>query len=193
MGGGRELYLRANSSYVRINEGNWSHLTSASSPEAVWSEGRNSHFKILADAINSSELEIMGSERIDGIEAYKLNISAGSSDCEEIYSMALSSANWLMRYPELMPFIDRNAIEKTAKIEKLVWISKESYLPIKYQKRVSFRMVPEAVGAMDYEIGKMRLFNKSVQLGEVSVELKSIDAYYNFNKSVEIRLPKEAF
>ncbi len=189
--GSRELYLMGNSSYVRLNEGNWSNLTSPSSAEAVWSGGRNSHIKILADAINSSELEIMGSEMIDGAMAYKVNISAGSSDYEEIYGIATSSANWLMRYPELMPFIDRAAIKKTAEIEKLVWISKESYLPIKYQKRVSFRMIPEAVGSMDAEAGKMRMFNKSVQMGEVGIELVSIDTYYDFNRPVEMILPKE--
>ena len=85
--GSRELYLMGNSSYVRLNEGNWSNLTAPSSAEAVWGGGRNSHVKILADAINSSELEIMGSERIDGAMAYKINISAGSSDYEEIYSI----------------------------------------------------------------------------------------------------------
>jgi hypothetical protein len=187
--GSRELYLVGNSTYVRVNEGNWSHLTSPSSSEAVWGGGRNSHIKILADAINSSELEIIGSERIDGALTYNVNISAGSLDYEEIYSIATSSANWLMRYPELMSFIDRNAIEKTAKIEKLVWISKESYLPIKYQKRVSFRMIPEAVGSLDAETGKMRLFNMSVQMGEVGIELVSVEDYYDFNKNMEIAPP----
>ena len=43
---------------------------------------------------------------------------------------------------------------------------------------------------MDYETGKMKLFNKSVQLGEVSVDLESIDLYYDFNKSVDIGLPR---
>jgi len=188
----RELYLMGNSSYVRLNEGNWSNLTSPSSAEAVWSGGRNSHIKILADAINSSELEIMGSEMIDGAMAYKINISAGSSDYEEIYSIAASSANWLMRYPELMPFIDRAAIKETAEIEKLVWISKESYLPIKYQKRVSFRMIPEAVGSLDAEAGKMKLFNKSVQMGEVGIELLSVENNYDFNQTVEIAPPEVA-
>ena len=188
--GSRELYLMGNSSYVRVNEGNWSHLTAPSSAEAVWSGGKNSHVKILADAINSSELEIMGLEMIDGAMAYKLNISPGSSDYEEIYSIAASSANWLMRYPELMPFIDRAAIKETAEIEKLVWISKESYLPITYQKRVSFKMIPEAVGSLDAETSKMRLFNKSVQMGEVGIELVSVENYYDFNDSVEIDLPK---
>jgi hypothetical protein len=190
--GSRDLYLMGNSTYVRLNEGNWSHFTSLSSAETIWGQGRNSHVKILAEDINRSGVEIMGSERVDGVESYKLNISAGSSDYEEIYSMAASSANWLLRYPELMPFVDRAAIKKTAEIEKLVWISKDSYLPVKYQRRMSFRMTPEAVGNLDAETGKMRLFNKSVQLGEVSVELKSVDRYYEFNKSVEINLPKGA-
>ena len=91
-----------------------------------------------------------------------------------------------------MPFIDRAAIGETAAIDKYVWISKESYLPIKYQRSISFKMTPEVVGAMDYETGKMKLFNKSVQLGEVSVDLESIDLYYDFNKSVDIGLLADA-
>ena len=92
-----------------------------------------------------------------------------------------------------MPFIDRAAIKETAEIEKLVWISQESYLPIKYHKRMSFRMIPEAVGSLDAETGNMRLFNKSVQMGEVGIELTSVETYIDFNKPVQISLLEEDF
>ncbi len=187
-----DLYQIGNSTYVKRNNGNWTHMRSSRSDEAILGEGRNSHVKILAEAINGSQAEIIGMEKVEGADAFKLKVMAGGSDYGELYNIAQASANWIMRYPELMPFIDHSAINRTAAIDKYVWISRESYLPVKYQRSISFMMNPEAVGALDPETGKMRLFNKSVQLGEVSVDLESIDLYYDFNKSVDIGLLADA-
>lgn len=187
-----DLYQIGNSTYVKRNNGNWTHLRSSRSSDAIWGVGRNSHVKTLAEAINGTQAEIIGMDKVEGADAYKLKVMAGSSDYGEMYNIAQASANWIMHYPELMPFIDHSAINRTAVVDKYVWISRESYLPVKYQRSISFRMTPEAVGALDSETGKMRLFNKSVQLGEVSVDLESIDLYYDFNKSVDIGLLADA-
>jgi hypothetical protein len=77
-------------------------------------------------------------------------------------------------------------------MEKLVWISKATYLPVKYQSIMSFKMTPLIIGGMDPKTGQMKRFNQSVRLGEVSVDLETTDLYYDFNKSIEINPPEEA-
>ena len=98
--GSVDLYQIGNSTYVKRNNGNWSHLRSSRSSEAIWGEGRNSHVKILAEAINGSQAEIIGMERVEGTDAYKLKVMAGSSDYGEMYNIAQASANWIMHYPQ---------------------------------------------------------------------------------------------
>ena len=93
------MYQIGNSTYVKRNNGNWSHLRSSRSSEAIWGEGGNSHVKILAEAINGSQAEIIGMERVEGTGAYKLKVMAGSSDYGEMYNIAQASANWIMHYP----------------------------------------------------------------------------------------------
>lgn len=77
-------------------------------------------------------------------------------------------------------------------MEKSVWISKENYLPVKYQSKMSFKMSPRIIGALDSNTSLMRMFNQSVPLGNVSLSSESIEIYYDFDRPVEISPPPEA-
>ena len=79
--------------------------------------------------INQSQVEAIGSESIDGEDAYKLNIVTGSADYDNLYNIAFSIAAKLTQYPMLMPSINRTELNETGKMEKTVWISKKTYLP----------------------------------------------------------------
>jgi len=92
----------------------------------------------------------------------------------------------------LMPSINRTEFNKTSAIEKYVWISKDTYLPVKYQSSSSFNMTPELIAGMDPTTGQMKMFNQSVRLGEISVSIETSDLYYDFNKQTDIVLPSEA-
>jgi hypothetical protein len=98
----------------------------------------------------------------------------------------------LAQYPLFMPSINSTELNESSKMENLVWISKETYLPKMFQSSMSFKITPVIVGGMDRNTGEMKRFNQTTWLGEVSVNIETIDLYYGFNKPVEITPPEVA-
>jgi hypothetical protein len=186
------VFQVGNSTYVKGEDGKWTHLKDPRTAEDIWGLGDNNQVRSLAETINSSSAEIVGSESIDGIDAYKLKIITGSADDEGLYNAAFSIAAQLTQYPMLMPYINRSELNATGSMEKLVWISKESYLPVKYQSNMAFEMTPEIIGGLDSNTGQMKMFNQSVRLGKVSAVIETSDLYFGFDKPVEAALPAEA-
>jgi len=187
-----DVYQIGNSTYVKDEKGQWTHLEDPRPAEEIWGQGNNNQVKALAEMLNQSQTEDMGSEIVDGVDTYKLKILTGKGDYDNLYNTAFSMAARLTQYPLFMPSIDRAELNETAKMEKLIWISKDDYLPKKYQSSVSFKITPEIIGSLDPDTGQMKLFNQSVRLGEVSVSVETTDLYYDFNKPMDIVPPAEA-
>ena len=187
-----DVYQIGNSTYVKDEKGQWTHLKDPRSAAEIWGEGNNNQVRNLAEMINQSQTENVGSETVDGVDTYKLKILTGKGDYDNIYNTAFGTAARLTQYPLFMPSINSMELNETAKMEKLIWISKDDYLPKKYQSSLSFKMTPEIIGSLDPNTGQMKMFNQSVRLGEVSVSVETTDLYYDFNKPVDITPPAEA-
>jgi hypothetical protein len=181
-------YLIGNYTYIDEN-GKWTHLKDTREANEIWGNGNNSQVSLLAKKIQQSQVEIVGSEVIDGEDTYKLKIQAGSGDYNNLYSAALGIAAKLAKYPLFIAAIDSTEVNRTSQMSMLVWISKDTYLPKKYQSNVSFNMTPMIVGSTDPKTGQIMQFNQSVLLGEVSVDLETTNLYYDFDKPIEISLP----
>jgi len=91
-----------------------------------------------------------------------------------------------------MPQIDRAELNETGKIEKSIWISKSTYLPVKYHSLMSFTVTPSIVGALDINTSQMTMFNESIGMGAIDVRIETSDVYYDFDKQVGIAPPAEA-
>ena len=188
---GAEVYLIGNTTYIQ-QDGNWTHLIDPRSAEEVWSEDRNNQVLSLARTFNLSELEDMGSESVEGEEAYKFRIVTGSADETNLFNVAFAVAAKVTQYPLNLPSINRSELNETARMEKAIWISKQSLLPVKYESEISFTMTPEIIGAMNLSTGQMEMFNQSTTLGEISVSVKTSDRFYDFDKPMSITVPEEA-
>lgn len=187
-----DIYQIENSTYVNGDDGSWTAVLSPISSDEIWDQASNNYVRVMAEAINSSQAEIIGSERIEGIDTYKLNLLIEESDHENLYAAAQGLAHQLTEYPTFMPSINRTEFNETVVMEKSVWISKESFLPVKYHRLMSFKMTPYVIGALDSETSLMRMFNQSVRLGNVSVVSETIETYTGFNETLEISPPREA-
>ena len=188
---GAEVYLIGNSTYIQ-QDGNWTHLIDPRTAEEVWSGDRNNQVLSLARTFNLSELEDMGSESVEGEEAYKFRIVTGSADETNLFNVAFAVAAKVTQYPLNLPSINRSELNETARMEKAIWISKQSLLPVKYESEISFTMTPEIIGAMNLSTGQMEMFNQSTTLGEISVSVKTSDRFYDFDKPMSITVPEEA-
>ncbi|MDD1750127.1 MAG: hypothetical protein LUO89_09660 [Methanothrix sp.] len=187
-----DVYQIGNSTYVNDESGNWTRLVDPRSKQEVWGKDKNNQVKAIAETFNLSVTEDLGSEAINGEDAYKLKVVTGSGDFINLDNAAFAIAAKLTQYPVYLPSVNRTELNETGKIEKTIWISKKSYLPMKYQSVMSFSMTPEVIGAMDPNTGQMNMFNQSIRLGEISVSIATDDLYYDFDKPTEIILPEQA-
>ncbi|MDD2835641.1 MAG: hypothetical protein PHY05_05770 [Methanothrix sp.] len=186
------VYQIGNSTYVYDESGNWTHLADPRSKQEVWGPDRNNQVKAIAATFNLSTTEDLGSEAISGEDAYKLKIVTGSGDQINLQNAAFAIAAKVTQYPMYLPSVNRTELNETSKIEKTIWISKKSYLPVKYQSTMSFTMTPEIIGALDPNTSQMKMFNQSIRLGEISVSIVTDDLYSDFNKPTDITLPEQA-
>jgi hypothetical protein len=186
------IYQIRNSTYVQEDDGSWTHLLDPSPDEKIWSAGSNNQVKALAESINQSSLEILGSEKIDGQDCYKVRLKTGPSELYDVYNIAFSVAIKLVKYPPLVPSLNSTELNESAKIEKLAWISKDSYLIRRYQNMMSFKMTPILIGSLDPATGQMKRFNQSIRLGETDVSIETVDLFYDFNQPMQIAPPEEA-
>jgi len=172
--------------------GNWTHLQDPRSGEEIWGQGKNNKVKAMAEMFNKSRTEEAGSEIIDGEDTYKLKIVTGSGDYDNLYGIAYNIAAQLTQYPMFMPAVNKTELNETGKIEKTIWISKSTYLPVKYQSLTSFQMTPEIIGELDLNTSQMEMYNQSRRLPPVSISIETNDLYYDFDKPVVLTLPAEA-
>jgi len=186
------VYQIGNSTYVRDGSGKWTRLVDPRAAQEIWGEGNNNQVKALAEKINQSQVEVVGSEKIEGVDSYKLKITPGSGEFYNLYNTAFGVAAKLTQYPMFVPSINSTELNESSKMEKLIWISKETYLPTKYQSSLSFDMTPIIIGGMDPNTGNMIRFNQSMKLGEISVNIETTDAYTGFDTPLQIAPPEEA-
>jgi len=188
-----DFYQIGNSTYMKNESDNWTHLVDPRSKQEVWGGmDENNQVKVIAETFNLSTTEDLGSEAINGVDAYKLKIVTGIGDYINLYNTSLAIAAKLTQYPMYLPSVNRTELNETGKIEKTIWISKKAYLPVKYQSLMSFSMTPEIIGTIDPNTGQMKMFNQSIRLGEIWFAIDTSDLYYDFNKKVDITPPKEA-
>lgn len=187
-----DFYLIGNSTYMDDGSGNWTHLVDPRQAEEVWGPDRNNQIKALAGTFNLSTTEGISTESVNSEDAYKLKIVPGDEDNISLFNTAFAIAAKVTQYPLFLPSLNRSELNETGKIEKTIWISKSSYLPVKYESFMSFTMTPELIGAVDPSSGKATMFNQSVQLGAISVAIKSADLYYDFDRSLDITPPMQA-
>ncbi|MDM7934030.1 MAG: hypothetical protein QUS08_01400, partial [Methanothrix sp.] len=138
-----EVYQIGNSTYMRDERGYWTHLVDPRPAGEIWSS--SNQVRTLAETLNQSDLEIVGTETVDGVEAYKLRIRLADADYTGLYNAAFGIAARLTQYPLFMPSINSTELNRTISMEKFVWISKESFLPVRYSSSMSFKMTPEPV------------------------------------------------
>ncbi|MFZ3148069.1 MAG: HEAT repeat domain-containing protein [Methanothrix sp.] len=188
-----DFYQIGNSTYKKNEIGNWTHLVDPRPEQDVW-EGmdENNLVKVIAKMFNQSKTEDLGSEAVNGVDAYKFKIVTGIRDYINLYNTSFAIAAKVTQYPMYLPSVNRTELNETGKMEKTIWISKKSYLPVKYQSLMSFSMTPEIKGAIDPNTGQMKMFNQSIRMGEISFAIDISDLYYDFNKKVDITPPKEA-
>jgi hypothetical protein len=164
-----EVYMKGDTMYTKV-DGNWTKMPGM--PEVMWDQ--QNQVKSQAELLNASEIELVGSEKVNGEDAYKVKVVPDTETFTAILNQQIGS----------MPLYTMNMTEifEETETEWTTWISKGSHLPLKTQ--VALEMTITA-GMMGVPVGEM---------GEIDMEIESDSTvvYSNYNEPVVIEVPQEA-
>lgn len=184
-------YNIGNITYTKMDGGNWTQLKDPTPESTLWASGRYNALKSRAQYINESQLNIAGSEAVDGKDCYKLNLITNST----VYNQTLTNAVDSIVFP-FVANLNMTSLGKNSNIEALAWVEKDSGLIRKYEYMLRLSVVPELVGVINISSNQIMMFNQTVRQSikpvEVSIDINNLERYYDFNQPMNITPPKEA-
>ena len=164
-----EMYMKGDTMYTNI-DGNWTKMPGM--PEEMWDQ--QNQVKTQAELLNASEIELVGSEKVNGEDAYKVRVVPDTETFTMILNQQLGS----------MPLYTMNMTEifEESEMEWTTWISKESHLPLKNQVALDLTLTADMMGLPVGEMGDV----------EMEIESDSTVIYSNYNEPIVIEVPEEA-
>ena len=164
-----EMYMQNDTLYTNT-DGNWTKMPGM--PEEMWDQ--QNQVKVQAELLNASEIELAGSEKVNGEAAYKVRVVPDMDTFMMILNQQMGS----------MPLYAFNMTEifEESEMEWTTWISKESHLPLKTEVSMELTLTSDL---MNLPVGEM---------GDIEMEIKSDSTvvYSNYNEPVDIVVPEEA-
>lgn len=143
-------------------------------PEGTW--GEMNQLQPQVDMLSMAELEVLGSETINGTDCYVLRIVA---DEELIWELVMQQMNTVGGE---IPEIDEEFMKDIWRdISMKQWIAKDTYLLVRTEMDLVMEMSSDAMGLPEVE-------------GEFAIDLSMyMDMrIYDYNQPVSIELPPEA-
>ncbi|MDM7912040.1 MAG: hypothetical protein QUS09_02995, partial [Methanotrichaceae archaeon] len=169
--GRSETYILNDTVYMGV-DGNW---TSFKLPNADLIWDRQNMVKNQAELLNNSEIELLGSENLDGQDTYKVKVVPDM----ETYSVVLSE-----QVGSVLPVAVLNISEmfRNSTLEWTSWITKDTHLLKKNEVQMNLVVTPESMGLPTNQTGDF----------EMRVDAASTIIFSDFNQPVEIILPEGA-
>jgi hypothetical protein len=163
-------YLINDTVYLRL-DGNWTSLPIPFSND-VWSQQNT--IEQQAEMLNSSNVTLLGSEVVEGLDCYKLKAEIDMQS----FASQLSQNN---SYLPLQP-INFSQLFNNATLEAYYWITKDMHLLKKSEVSESFVIQPQDLGLPP--TGPENL--------EMRVQADISMIFDGFNESINVELPAEA-
>ncbi len=159
-----EMYMVNDTLYTNI-DGNWTRMPEMH--EEMWDQ---SQAIIQVELLNASEIELIGSDEVDGEDAYKVKVIPDMETYTAIVNQQMGS----------IPLSTLNITEvlEGSEMNWTICISKESHLPLKNQFELTL-----TADIMDLSVGGV---------GEIEIGIKSNSTgfYSRYNEPVDIEVPE---
>jgi len=141
-------------------------------PEETWYQ--QNQVKNQVELLNASKIQIVGSEKVDGKDAFKVWVVLDTETFTMILSQQMGS----------MPFYAMNMTEliEDSEMESTTWVAKESGLPLKNRVILKLTLTSDMMGIPVDEMGDL----------EMVVDSDSTVIYSGYNEAVVIEIPEEA-
>jgi hypothetical protein len=133
--------------------------------------------EIQAEVLEAVEVEVTGSEKVNGVDCYVLEATA---DIEQLWELIMQQVEEMGLETDDIPEEFEGLLDEIFQSYSVkVWITKDTYFLAKAEIDLAIELTPEAMGIMDEE-------------GEMAIEATLTILIYDHNQPVSIELPPEA-
>ncbi len=169
--GKSETYILNDTVYIGL-DGNWTSLKLPNA-DLIWD--RQNMVKNQAELLNNSEIELLGSENVDGQDTYKVKVVPDMNTYSAVVSEQVGS---------VLPVAALNLTEmfRNSSLEWTSWITKDTHLLKKNEIQMNLVVTPETMGMPANETGNF----------EMHIDATATTTFSDFNQPVEIILPEGA-
>ncbi|MFB3765402.1 MAG: hypothetical protein ACE14P_09165 [Methanotrichaceae archaeon] len=175
-----EIYLMNDTMYMKV-DGNWTRIMLAGpSLKTLWKQ--ENEIERQREELNNSTITLLGYENISGIDCYKMkvipNLKAYSA-IEEGYNIGVQGS--LADSPATSN-LNLSILFNNTDISEIVWIAKDTLLPVKIDISMNMALSPEQLGIPPNEAGDLKM----------AINTSEIATFSGFNRSISIVLPEDA-
>lgn len=172
----KTTYMLNDTIYQEL-KGNWTRLHMPY-PDYEWFAANRLGFQI--DLINRSQLEVVGVEKVDGVDCYKMKVIPDNGTFSAILAMQMSPVLQAPAYI-IMASINQTELFNNSEIEWTAWVSTEGFNLIRKEMRTSTKITPALLGR-----------NESLGNFEINIDDEELVKFADHNKPAEIMVPPEA-
>ena len=170
----RETYHQDDMIYQKLGE-NWTRLQQ---PYPKYGVERANQAKHLVEMLNRSEMEVVGSDKVDGVDCYRLEVHPDDDTGYGIMVGQIGSVDFrflfMINLTEL--FINGSEMDWT------VWIAEDTYLPVRSQINTKYMATADMMAVSPGDLGDLRL----------DFETDEVRRFYDYNVPLVIAPPGEA-
>jgi hypothetical protein len=168
-----EIYLLNDSMYMKI-DGNWTKTKLLGlSLRDIWKQ--QDKMGQQRESLNGSNITLLGMEKIDGTECYKVKVIPDMKSYTAIEKEQLGTST-------ILPYLNISALFNNTSTSSVSWISKDGHLPLKTTITTNMTLRPEILGL------------PAKKAGNFVMQIETTDAmqFNGFDRSVKIALPEDA-
>jgi len=175
-----EIYLLNDTMYMKV-DGNWTRIILASpSLNTLWKQ--ENEIERQKEELNNSTITFLGYENVTGIDCYKIkvipNLKAYSA-IEEGYNIGIQESQ---ASPLETSYLNLSNLFNNTNISEIMWISKETHLPVKVNISMNMTLSP----------GELGIPTKEAENIKMTIDTSEIVTFSGFNRSINITLPEDA-
>jgi len=168
-----EAYVIGNTVYMLANmEGISSGWMKSEAQAETWKE-QMTQVESQAGLLQAADVELLGSEKIKGVDCYVLQVTP---DLQKLWEIVMQQEALAMEVPQITPGAI-NDIFQSFSIK--YWVEKDTYFLAKTDIQMKMELTPQAMGIQD-------------ETGQVNLDMSMTLLAYDYNKAVTITLPPEA-
>jgi hypothetical protein len=179
-----ETYLIEDKLYTKMN-GKWTRSMVSGPVKSIAFDERNK-LRGLVELINGSNIEVIGTEIIDGQKCYKLKVEPKIDTARSILAAKAfavkSAAPITIPDASIKDLSESDPLLYNSDISYTVWVTEDEYIPMKVDAEMEFEITPVTMKAGPGKASDFR----------VDAATEDILTLSDFNTSGDIEVPDEA-